>query len=164
AFNIVDASGSPASLLPGFLRDGRLVTAQCDQVAHTAELSVGAPGARPTRIAVVPITTRSPFFTLASGNDEILVLASAPDAPQDAYVFDPAGRLLRRIPVPAFARPGTFEFAADLSRDGRSLGFTVSEPRRDPYPDYALRAGVVDLVTGRVTYLCDRDCTWLLVR
>ena len=163
-FNVVDASGSPASLLPDFLSDGRLVIAQCDQVAHTLELFVGAPGVRPTPIAVVPISTRSPFFTLVSGSDDILVFASTPDAPQDAYVLDPSGRLLRRLTVPAFARPGTFAFAADLSRDEKSLGFTVSEVRADPFPDFALRAGVVDLVTGEVTYLCERDCAWLLVR
>lgn len=162
--DVVDGSGRPASLSFGFLSDGRIVVAQCDHVAHTMELYVGAPGARPTRIAVVPITVRYPVVTSDNGNDEILVIASGPDAPQSAYVFDPTGRLLRRVPLPQFATQGTVEFAGVLSHDGKSLGFTVSEPRRDPIADFALRAGVVDLTTGQVTYLCDRGCFWLLLR
>lgn len=162
--DVVDGTGLPASLPFGFLSDGRIVVAQCDRFAHTMELYVGAPGARPSLIAVVPITVRYPLVTSGNGNDEILVIASAPDAPQSAYVFDPAGRLLRRVPLPQFAAPGTIDFAGVLSHDGKSLGFTVSEPRRDPFPDFAPRAGVVDLMTGQVTYLCDRGCFWLLLR
>jgi hypothetical protein len=162
--DVVDGSGAPASLSFGFLSDGRIVVAQCDHVAHTMELYVGAPGARPTRIAVVPITVRYPVVTSDSGNDEILVIASGPEAPQSAYVFDPTGRLLRRVPLPQFAAQGTINFAGGLSHDGKSLGFTVSELRRDPYVDFAPRAGAVDLTTGQVTFLCDRGCFWLLLR
>ena len=68
------------------------------------------------------------------------------------------------LPLPPFAAQGTVEFAGVLSHDGKALGFTVSEPRRDPFADFALRAGVVDLTTGQVTYLCDRGCFWLLLR
>jgi hypothetical protein len=163
-FDVVDGSGRPASLSSGgFLSDSRIVVAQCDQVAHTMELYVGAPGARPTLIAVVPITIRYPFVTSDNGNDEILVIASAADAPQSAYVFDPTGRLLRRVPLPQFAAPGTIQFYGFLSHDRKSLSFTVSEPHRDPFPDFAPRAGVVDLATGQVTYLCDRGCGGLLL-
>lgn len=162
--DVVDESGRPASLSPGFLSDGRIVVAQCDHVARTMELYVGAPGARPSLVAVVPITVRYPVVTSDNGNDEILVIASGPEAPQSAYVFDPTGRLLRRVPLPQFAAQGTIEFAGVLSHDGKSLGFTVSEVRRDPFVDFAPRAGVVDLTTGQVTYLCDRGCFWLLLR
>lgn len=162
--DVVDESGRPASLSFGFLSDGRIVVAQCDHVARTMELYVGVPGARPSLIAVVPITVRYPVVTSDNGNDEILVIASGPEAPQSAYVFDPTGRLLRRVPLPQFAAQGTIDFAGVLSHDGKSLGFTVSELRRDPFVDFAPRAGVVDLTTGQVTYLCDRGCFWLLLR
>jgi len=162
--DVVDGSGRPASLSPGFLSDGRIVVAQCDRVAHTMELYVGAPGARPSLIAVVPITVRYPWVASRNGNDEILVIASGPETPQSAYVFDPTGRLLRRLPLPQFAAQGTVEFAGDLSNDGRSLGFVVVEPRREPFAQFVSRAGVVDLTTGQVTYLCDRGCFWLLLR
>jgi hypothetical protein len=112
---------------------------------------------------VVPITVRYPIVTSDNGNDEILVLASGPDAPQSAYVFDPKGRLLRRVPLPQFAAQGTIQFAAGLSHDGKSLGFVISELHREPFADFASRAGVVDLTTGQVTYLCDRGCFWLLL-
>jgi hypothetical protein len=161
--DVVDGNGRPASVSFGYLSDGRIVVAQCDHVAHTMELYAGAPGARPTRIAVVPITVRYPVVTSDNGNDEILVIASAPDAPQSAYVFDPTGRL-RRLPLPQFAAVGTIQFYGFLSHDGKSMGFTISELHRDPFPDYAPRAGVVDLVTGQVTYLCDGGCFGLLVR
>lgn len=162
--DVVDESGRPASLSSGFLSDGRIVVAQCDPLAHTMELYVGAPGDRPSLIAVVPITVRYPVVVSDNGNDEILVIASGPDAPQSAYVFDPTGRLLRRVPLPQFAAQGTTDVFGGLSHDGRSLGFTVSEAHRDPFPDFAYRAGVVDLTTGQVTYLCDRGCFWLLLR
>lgn len=162
--DVVDESGRPASLSSGFLSDGRIVVAQCDQLAHTMELYVGAPGDRPSLIAVVPITVRYPVVVSDNGNDEILVIASGPDAPQSAYVFDPTGRLLRRVPLPQFAAQGTTDVFGSLSHDGKSLGFVVSEAHRDPFPDFADRAGVVDLTTGQVTYLCDRGCFWLLLR
>jgi hypothetical protein len=163
--DVVDESGRPASHTPGFLSDGRIVVAQCDQVAHTLRLYVGAPGARPALIAVVPITIPfTGFVTSDESNDEILI-ASGPDAPQSAYVFDPTGRLLRRVPLPQLAAPGT-RFYGSLSHDGKSLGFNIYERQGDVFPDSASRsrAGVVDLVTGQVTYLCDRGCFGLLLR
>jgi dipeptidyl aminopeptidase/acylaminoacyl peptidase len=162
--DVIDGNGRPASLSLGFLSDGRIVVAQCDHVAHTMELYVGAPGDRPSLIAVVPITVRYPAVASDNGNDEILVIASGPDAPQSAYVFDPTGRLLRRVPLPQIAAQGTVEFAGGLSHDGKSLGFVVSELHRAPLADFAPRTGVVDLTTGQVTYLCDRGCFWLLLR
>jgi DNA-directed RNA polymerase specialized sigma24 family protein len=161
--DVLDGHGAPASLSYGFLSDGRIVVAQCDRFAHTLELYVGAPGARPSLIAVVPITVRYPLVTSSNGNDEILVIASGPDAPQSAYVFDPSGRLLRRVPLPQFAAHGTTDVFGDLSHDGTWLGFVVNEPRREPFAQFVTRAGVVDLTTGHVAYLCDGGCFWLLL-
>jgi DNA-directed RNA polymerase specialized sigma24 family protein len=160
---VVDGNGLPASL-SGFLSDGRIVVTQCDRFAHTMELYVGAPGARPSLIAVVPTTLRYPLVASGNGSDEIFVIASAPDAPQSAYVFDPTGRLLRRVALPQFGAQGTTDVFGEISHDGKSLGFTISELHRDPFPDFVPRAGVLDLVTGQVTYLCDSGCFWLLVR
>jgi hypothetical protein len=161
--DVLDGNGAPASLSSGFLSDGRIVVAQCDRFAHTMELYVGAPGARPSLIAVVPITVRYPLVATGNGNDEIFVIASGPDAPQSAYVFDATGRLLRRVPLPQFAAHGTTDVFGDLSHDGTWLGFVVSEPRRDPFAQFVARAGVVDLTTGQVTYLCDGGCFRLLL-
>jgi hypothetical protein len=161
--DVLDGNGAPASLSYGFLSDGRIVVAQCDRFAHTLELYVGAPGARPSRVAAVPITVRYPLVTSSNGNDEILVIASGPDAPQSAYVFDPSGRLLRRVPLPQFAAHGTTDVFGDLSHDGTWLGFVVNEPRREPFAQFVTRAGVVDLTTGHVAYLCDGGCFWLLL-
>jgi hypothetical protein len=155
---VVDGRGRPASL--SFVRDGRILVQQCDHVAGTVELYVGAPGDRPDLIAAVPITVRYPSVAYNDSTDEILVIASSPDAPQDAYVFDPTGHLLRTPHLPQFAREGQ-GFIATLSRDGRSLGFIANDLNGfSPGP----RAGVIDLATGDVTYLCDAGCWYLLVR
>lgn len=155
---VIDGRGRPASLsFGGFLRDGRILVQQCDHVAGTVELYVGAPGDRPDLIAAVPITLRKPSVAYNDSTDEILVIASSPDAPQDAYVFDPTGHLIRRPHLPQFAREGP-GFFATLSRDGMSLGFVANEFSAGP------RAGVIDLTSGRVTYLCDAGCWYLLVR
>lgn len=161
---VVDASSQRAALAFGFLSDGRIVVGQCDRAAGTLELYVGAPGERPSRIAVVPTTVRAPVVTIGSGRDEILVIAAGPETAQSAYVFDPAGRLLRRTPIPQLATPGSTIAFAQLSRDGNSIGFVVNELRSAPLVDFVFRAGVVDLATGQVTYLCDSGCDWLLLR
>ncbi len=158
--DIVDASGRSARAF-GFLRDGRIVIGQCDREAGTLELYVGTPGARPSPIAVVPIAVRRPVLALGSVNDEIFVIASGPAAPQNAYVFDPSGRLLRRMLLPRLASAGAM--AAGLSGDGRFMSFDVDAPVR-PGEEWAYRAGVVDLRTGAVTYLCDSGCDYLYLR
>ncbi len=158
---VVDANGRSA-LAFGFLSDGRLVIAQCDVVARTLEIYVGAPGARPSLIAVVPITVRKPWVALGGGADEILVIASGPESPQHAYVFDPSGRLLRRTPLPRLASAGTI--ASGLSSDGRFMSFDVTAFVRGPSGQNLPRTGVVDLATGRVTYLCDSRCDYLYLR
>jgi hypothetical protein len=61
------------------------------------------------------------------------------------------------------AAQGTIDVFGDLSHDGTWLGFVVSEPRRDPFAQFVSRAGVVDLATGQVTYLCDGGCFRLLL-
>jgi hypothetical protein len=146
--------------LGGFLRDGRILVQQCDHVAGTVELYVGAPGDRLDLIAVVPSAVRYPSVAYNDSTDEILVIASSPDVPQDGYVFDPAGHLLRRPHLPQFARAGR-GFIATLSRDGMSVGFVANDLNGSPPGP---RAGVVDLTSGQVTYLCDTGCWYLLVR
>jgi len=153
--DVVDASGRPASAF-GFLGDGRIVIGQCDLAAQTVELYVGTPGAQPTFIASVPLAMRRPVIALGNVNDEILVVASGPDAPQNAYVFDASGRLLRTLPLPRVGSGGAI--GGSLSRDGRFLAFDVTASSGRP------RSGVVDLTTGRVTYLCDSDCDYLTLR
>jgi hypothetical protein len=156
AIDVVDANGQLASGY-GFLSDGRIVIGQCDRTAGTLELYVGAPGARPSLIAVVPISVPRPVVAWGDGSDEIHVIASAPEAPQSAYVFDPAGRLLRMTPLPKLALAG--EIWAGLSRDGRFMSFDGSA-----LVGGAPRTGVIDLTTGHVTYLCDADCDYLYLR
>lgn len=158
---VMDGRGRPASLsFGGFLRDGRILVQQCDHVAGTVELYVGAPGDRPDLIAAVPITVRNPSVTYNDNTDEILVIGSSPAAAQDAYIFDPTGHLLRTPHLPQFAREGQ-GFYGTLSRDGRSLGFVAND--LDGFSAGA-RAGVVDLTSGQVTYLCDAGCWYLLIR
>ena len=158
---VLDGRGRPASLsFGGFLRDGRILVQQCDRAAGTVELYVGAPGDRPDLIAAVPIAVRYPSVAYNDSTDEILVIASSPNAPQDAYVFDPTGHLLRTPHLPQFGRDGE-GFLGTLSRDGRSLGFVANDPNGS---SLGARAGVVDLTSGEVTYLCDAGCWFLLLR
>jgi hypothetical protein len=160
--DLADASGRPVSAF-GFLSDGRIVLGQCDRDARTLELHVGTPSGRPSLIAVVALTVRSPVVSLGNRNDEILVITSGPEEAQDAYVFDPSGRLLRREAVPKLALAGTIG-GAGLSSDGRFMSFDVEALVRDPVVQYAWRAGVVDLKTGQVTYLCASKCDYLYLR
>ena len=155
AVDIVDADGRSASWF-GFLSDGRIVVGQCDRTAGTLELYVGAPGTRPSLIAVVPIAVRRPVVAWGNGTDEIHVITSGPEAPQNAYVFDPSGRLLRMTRLPQLALTG--EFWAGLSRDGRFMSVEGSAGVGDA------RVGVIDLTTGHVTYLCDRGCDYFYLR
>ena len=126
---VVDASGQSA-LAFGFLSDGRLVVGQCDVVARTLEIYVGVPGVRPSLIAVVPTTVRRPWVALGNAADEIFVIASGPESPQQAYVFDPSGRLLRRTPLPQLASTGPI--GSGTSSDGRFMSFDVTAFVRGP--------------------------------
>ena len=97
---------------------------------------------------------------LAERRVDGVVIASSPNAPQDAYVFDPTGHLLRTPHLPQFGRDGE-GFLGTLSRDGRSLGFVANDLSGFSAGPHA---GVVDLTTGQVTNLCDAGCWYLLVR
>ena len=152
----VDANGRSATGL-GFLSDGRIVVGQCDRAAGKLELYVGTPGARPSLIAVVPIAPRAPVVALGKSTDEIYVIASGPEAPQHAYVFDPSGRLLRRTRLPQL--PVVGEFWVGLSRDGRFMSFEGEASGGGEW-----RAGVIDLATGHVTYLCEGGCDYFTLR
>lgn len=158
---VVDAN-SRSALAFGFLSDGRLVIGQCDVVARTLEIYVGVPGVRPSLIAVVPTTVSRPWVALGSDADEIFVIASGPESPQQAYVFDPSGRLLRRTPLPQLASKGPI--GAGLSSDGRFMSFDVTAFVHGPSGQDLPRSGVVDLTTGQVTYLCDGGCDYLYLR
>ena len=164
--DVVDGNGRPASLSIGFLRDGRIVVAQCDRTAARMELYVGVPGSRPALIAVVSTTVLYPIAISDSGNDEILVLAQGPDEPQTASVFDPSGRLIRTVRVPRLSQFGTNSVIdqAGLSSDGKFMSFVITESQGAPFVQFVTRAGVLDLTTGQVTYLCDGGCHWLLLR
>ncbi len=154
--DVVDANGRSASGF-GFLSDGRIVVGRCDRTAGTLELYVGAPGTRPSVIAVVPIAVPRPVVVWNNGTDEINVITSGPEAPQNAYVFDPSGRLLRMTRLPQLALAGVIW--AGLSRDGRFMSVEGSA-----LVGGAPRIGVIDLTTGRVTYLCDSGCDYLYLR
>jgi hypothetical protein len=154
--DVVDANGRSASGF-GFLSDGRIVVGQCDRTASTLELYVGTPGARPSLIAVVPIAVRHPVVAWNNGTDEINVITSGPEAPQNVYVFDPSGRLLRITRLPQLALVG--EIWAGLSHDGRFMSVEGSA-----LGSGATRIGVIDLTTGHVTYLCDSGCDYLYLR
>jgi hypothetical protein len=153
--DVVDANGRSAYWF-GFLSDSRIVVGQCDRTVGKLELYVGAPGTRPSLIAGVPLTAPRPVVACCNGTDEIHVITSGPEAPQNVYVFDSSGRVLRMARLPQLALTG--EFWAGLSRDGRFMsvegGASVSEAR----------AGVIDLWTGHVTYLCDSGCDYFSLR
>jgi hypothetical protein len=160
---VVDANGRPASAAVGFFSDGRMLSVYCDRPAARIELYVGAPGSRPTLVAVVPGDVVAPVVATDSGTDEILVVAGRPDAPQIAHVFDPAGRQLRTIRLPQLTTQGSID-RAGFSRDGQFLAFVMTESRGAPFVQFVSRAGVVDLATGQVTYLCNGGCDYLLLR
>lgn len=154
--DIVDANGRSASGF-GFVSDGRIVVGQCDRSAGKLELYVGTPGVRPSLIASFPIAVRHPVVAWNSANDEINVITSGPEAPQSVYVLDPSGRFLRVTGLPQLALAG--EIWAGPSRDGRFMSVEGSA-----LVGGAPRIGVIDLWTGRVTYLCDSGCDYLYLR
>jgi hypothetical protein len=154
---VIDAQGRGLSAAVFFLSDGRMVTAWCDRAASSLELYVGAPGSIPMLIATLSAGQDTPMVIVK--DDEILIIGKNPVAAQTIPVFDPTGRVVRTIQLPQLTTDGTLN-QAGLSRDGRTFSFVLREIRGR---EVKFRAGVVDIATGQVTFVCDVDCARLAI-
>lgn len=163
---VLDASGQPAFLSQqAFLSDGRLVIGACDRAAGRLSVEVGAPGQQPAVIATLPLEEGvAPVITIDRAHDEILVInQTGTTSARTIPVFDPEGRLLRTLSQPQLTVLGDRGVVVQttISSDQRYLSFTLQEIRGSVS---ILKAAVVDLTNGNVTYLCNEGCARLQLR
>ena len=171
--DVVDPQGRPA-YAAGWLSDGRLVSAFCDRSSARVDIFVSAPGVRPDQpIATLPLTANSPQFAFDYVSDRFLVFTESPTRDSVVRIFDSTGRVVRMASVPRLTQSGEFSplggwFAGTLSRDGRFLSFRILEQGGAGLGNTGAtrfaRSGVVNLVTGELTYGCDVGCFLTVLR